>query len=222
VLSEEVVRLRDKIANHNSESLATKNRLKAAVDRSNKLEEELQIARFSPNSDEIIYDSSVQGRNAASGGRRRNVGPPTKGSIRTAMLLNASRGDGAEQIGQVVDQIDSFAASTGECCRTRYDETPTKFLTFSNIIANAFHVLSLGKYLKRNPLARAGFIFYLVLIHLWTFVLLFFHAHSFDTIAERDFGVGGGSSHGPQAILQQQQILKSQEFIKNKDENPLP
>lgn len=92
-----------------------------------------------------------------------------------------------------------------------------------NISANAFHVLSLGKYLKRNPLARGGFISYLVLIHLWTFVLLFFHAHSFDTIAERDFGTGGGGSpHGPQAIMQQQQILKSQEFINNTDGNPMP
>jgi hypothetical protein len=133
VLSEEVVRLRDKIANHNSESLAMKNRLKAAVDRSNKLEEELQIAKVLPNGDKIVYDSIVQGRNAASGGRRRNVGATSRGSIRTAMLLNASQGDGAEQIGQVVDNIDSFAASTGECCSTRSNETTTKLPHFLNI-----------------------------------------------------------------------------------------
>ena len=52
-----------------------------------------------------------------------------------------------------------------------------------------------GKYLRRNPLARAGFILYLIMIHLWTFVLLFFHAHSFDTNTGRDFG------HGPHALL---------------------
>jgi hypothetical protein len=86
---------------------------------------------------------------------------------------------------------------------------------------NAFHLFSSGKYLKRNPLARAGFIFYLVLIHLWTFVLLFFHAHSFDTIAERDSGAGDGYSHGPHAIMQQQQILKSHAFMNNTEGDPL-
>lgn len=177
VLSEEVVRLRDKIANQNSESLAMKNRLKAAIDSSTKLEEELQTAKISSNSDEVIYDSTARGRNNnTSGGRRRNFGAPSSGSIRTAMLLNSSTSDRTEQIGEVVDQIDSFAAST-------------------------------GRYLKRNPLARAGFIFYLILIHLWTFVLLFFHAHSFDTIPKSVAGVG--YPHGPHSIMQHQQITEN-------------
>jgi len=63
--------------------------------------------------------------------------------------------------------------------------------------------VSSGKYLRRNPLARAGFIFYLILIHLWTFVLLFFHAHSFNTIPEGEFGGMVGNSHGPHALMQQ-------------------
>jgi len=189
VLSEEVVRLRDKIANHNSESLATKNRLKEAVVRSNKLEEELQIAKISSNSDGVIYDSTVQGHNTASGGRRRNFGASSNGSIRTAMLLNSSRGDRTEQIGQAVDQLDSFAAST-------------------------------GKYLRKNPLARAGFIFYLISIHLWTFVLLFFHAHSFNSIPEREFG-NVGYAHGPHAIMQQQLIKKDLDLTINADGIPL-
>ena len=43
---------------------------------------------------------------------------------------------------------------------------------------------------------------------MWTFVLLFFHAHSFDTIPHGDFGAGVGHSHGPHAMMQQQQIAK--------------
>jgi len=119
LLSEEVVRLRDKTANHNSESLAMKNRLKVAVDRSNKLEDELIVARTSSNGDGDIYDSMERARITTSGGRRRRPGALPSGSIRTAMLLNSSGGDRTEQIGQVVDQIDSFAASTGECYVSR-------------------------------------------------------------------------------------------------------
>ena len=54
-----------------------------------------------------------------------------------------------------------------------------------------------GKYLRKNPLARAGFIFYLLSIHLWTFVLLFFHAHGFEV----DEHASGGLS--PHSLMQQ-------------------
>jgi hypothetical protein len=113
VLSEEVVRLRDKVANYNSESLAMKNRLKAAINKSNKLEEELQTAKVSTNCDYLVTSSSMQGHRTVNGGRRRNAGAASGGSIRTAMQLNSFQGNRTEQIGQVVDQIDSFAASTG-------------------------------------------------------------------------------------------------------------
>ena len=62
-----------------------------------------------------------------------------------------------------------------------------------------------GKYLRRNPIARAGFIFYLLLIHIWTFVLLFFHAHSFET-THADFGAGAGVPHGPHALMAAQAL----------------
>jgi len=114
VLSEEVVRLRDKVANYNSESLAMKNRLKAAINKSNRLEEELQIAKVSrTNCDDLVTSSSMQSHRTVNGGRRRNAGAASGVSIRTAMQLNSFQGNRTEQIGQVVDQIDSFAASTG-------------------------------------------------------------------------------------------------------------
>jgi hypothetical protein len=57
--------------------------------------------------------------------------------------------------------------------------------------------------LRKNPIARAGFIFYLILIHLWTFTLLFFHAHSFG-IERCDFQSGVRLSHGPNALMMEQ------------------
>ena len=67
-------------------------------------------------------------------------------------------------------------------------------------VVDSFAV-STGKYLRRNPLARAGFIFYLMLVHLWCFVILAYHSHSMD--------MGSGVPHGPHAmVMQQQQLIK--------------
>ena len=41
---------------------------------------------------------------------------------------------------------------------------------------------------------------YLVLLHLWTFVVIFFHAHNFEDI-HRD---AGDLPHGPDALAQNQ------------------
>jgi hypothetical protein len=177
LLSEEVLRLRDKVANHNSESLAMKNRLKAAADRATKAEDELAVAVTSTNGNDIYDSMERAGPSSGNGlGRRRRPGaPPPSGSIRSAMRLNPGQGERTEQIGKVVDALDSFAVST-------------------------------GKHLRRSPMARAGFIVYLLLIHIWTFVLLFFHAHGFET-EHGDFGAGIGIPHGPHALMQQQQQL---------------
>ena len=52
-------------------------------------------------------------------------------------------------------------------------------------------------------------------MHLWTFVLLFFHAHSFDTIPNSsDIG---HLSHGPQAVMQQHELNKNIDLIINSD-----
>ena len=86
------------------------------------------------------------------------------------------------------------------------------------MLLSCFPYLSLGKYLRRNPLARAGFIFYLILIHLWTFVLLFFHAHSFDVSRGSEFG---HVPPGPHSIFQQQHNFQSQ-HKPHGNETPLP
>mmetsp|Transcript_56472 Transcript_56472/g.137061 ORF Transcript_56472/g.137061 Transcript_56472/m.137061 type:complete len:866 (-) Transcript_56472:2888-5485(-) len=169
VLSEEVVRLRDKVANYSSESLAMKHRLKAATDRANKAEDDLAVARTSaPRS--VDFDIETGGGTLSK--RRRGVGSQTS-SIKSALRLEGGLDPRTQQIGEVVDAVDSFAVST-------------------------------GKYLRKNPLARAGFIFYLLLIHTWTFVLLFFHAHNFE-VEHGDFGAGVGLPHGPHALMQQKQ-----------------
>ncbi len=58
-----------------------------------------------------------------------------------------------------------------------------------------------GKYLRHNPLARGGFILYLLVLHLWTFAVLFLHTHRFETV-HGDFGAGRQFAHGPHALMQ--------------------
>ena len=116
ILSEEILRLRDNEANHKSEVLTMKSRLKAAVDRAAKAEEQLAAAHNNANGSED-YDSMERGPAGKSlSRRRRRAGSPSSGSIRSVMRLNPGQGEGREQIGMVVDAVDSFAVSTGKSC----------------------------------------------------------------------------------------------------------
>jgi chromosome segregation ATPase len=112
VLSEELMRLREKTSNQNSESLALKNRLQTAINRASKAEEELVMASAQGN--DGIYDSMEKAKGPSSLGRRRKGGAPPSGSIRSAMRLNPGQGERTERIGKVIDVVDSFAATTGK------------------------------------------------------------------------------------------------------------
>jgi chromosome segregation ATPase len=119
LLSEEVLRLRDKVANHNSESLTMKSRLRTAIERATKAEEEVAAVTTGNETDE--YDSMERAAPSTGNGlgRRRRPGAPHSGSIRTAMSLNAGQGERTEKIGKVVDAVDAFAGSTGKVDNTR-------------------------------------------------------------------------------------------------------
>lgn len=188
------------LSNYHSESLAMKHRLKSAVDRANKLENDLANAN-STNDQGDVYDSMERAQIS----RRRRPGAASSGSIRSAMRLDSSGGERSEKIGQVVDAVDSFSVSTGMLFFLIVASNGQLWMISDCLFS--FHRLSLsGKYLRRNPLARAGFISYLILIHLWSFVILFFHAHSFDE--HGDFGAGVGVPHGPHAMMMQQKLVK--------------
>jgi chromosome segregation ATPase len=107
MLSEEVLRLRDKVGNHHSESLALKSRLRSATDRAANAEGELAAVRVNEND----IESAPAGGNGLS--RRKRGGGAGTASIRAAMSLNPGQGDGRENIGKAIDVVDSFAVSTG-------------------------------------------------------------------------------------------------------------
>jgi hypothetical protein len=48
--------------------------------------------------------------------------------------------------------------------------------------------------LHQNPFARGAFLLYIIILHVWTFALLMYHAHSFD---HHNFG----NEHGVSGVL---------------------
>jgi hypothetical protein len=118
-LSEEVLRLREKVASFNSESLAMRNRLKSAMDRAAKAEDHLAEARTSAaaSASNDDFDSMERGPTGnGMGRRRRGGGNQSIGSIRSTLRLEPGQGEGREHLGKVVDVVDGFAVTTGKSC----------------------------------------------------------------------------------------------------------
>jgi chromosome segregation ATPase len=112
MLSDEVMRLRDRVASHSSESLAMRNRLKEAVDRASHAEEKLAMAMANG-----MESGGGDGMSHTSGNgpsrRRRGVATSPSGSLRSVMKLNPGQGERRERIGKAVDAVDVFAKTTG-------------------------------------------------------------------------------------------------------------
>ncbi len=52
--------------------------------------------------------------------------------------------------------------------------------------------IDLGSHFRHFPISRLAFMLYLLILHLWAFFLLVYHAHAQGT---------GDSTHGPEALL---------------------
>jgi len=198
-LSEEVLRQREKLSSSNSEVSALKSRLSAALDRAMKAESSLEEWMESGSreatsvSDTGIEISAGAGAAAFSGATRRRGGG-RKGRVKattTPTMRSALRLDAATQ-GEGTERIG-------------------KSLDLLDRV-----LLESGKFLRYNPLARLLFIAYLTVLHLWTFLLLFVHAHGFESV-HGDFGSGNSAHHGPAGLMQasasQQQIIQQRPVV---------
>lgn len=174
-LSEEVLRQREKVGSSSSEISALKSRLKAALDRAANAEDAVEAARNN-DGDSVDVERATSGGN---GMRRRGGGGSRKSS-------NTTEGGSI----RAALHLDALQGENSERVGKSLDALD-KFLVES------------GKFLRYNPLARLLFIVYLLMLHLWTFLLLFVHAHTFENV-HGDFGAGGLQAHGPHALMQEQ------------------
>lgn len=95
--------------------------------------------------------------------------------------------------------------------RLNYSQNPQVETVGIAIDALDSFAVQTGKFLKSNPFARGGFLLYLIILHLWTFIVLFFHAHNYEPV-HGDFGAGQQLAHGPNALMQQNAFIHQQHF----------
>ena len=163
-MSDELVSLRETIAQRNTDVTALRSRLKAATHRAEQAE-----ARS-------VLSSSIEVDMGAAPDRlvRRGLKKKTKfKTMSSALELSGVSTDSTGKMSKALDEIDSVLASG-------------------------------GKFLRHNPVARLLFLMYLLLLHLWTCLLVLFHAHSLDA--------GDASAvvpHGPAALMHQSAVPPS-------------
>lgn len=148
-LSEELIKQRKKLEISSAEVLTLQNRLRAALTRAENAE---NLAAPSLNDD---ANNDIEGgrRQYYNGGKmRKRVGRRTKvatNSIRSIIKVHSGRRG-------------SNSASERVC-------------DFVDLVDN--WALDTGLYFGSNPFARAFFLFYLIILHIWAFCLVLVHAH---------------------------------------------
>jgi len=177
-LSEELLTQREKIANCHSEISTLKSRLKVANERTRTAEIALEEADSRNGMKDVGWrDVERAPISGDSGMRRRGGGTHSRRS---------AKNDGESM----------RAALHLDAVRSRSSEQIGKALDG----VDAFLVSS-GKFLRFNALARLLFISYLLTLHIWTFVLIILYTHGFESV-HGDFGAGHGIAHRPAALMQ--------------------
>jgi hypothetical protein len=213
-LSGQLVRQQEKSGQLSSEISALKSRLEVALNRA--AVAEAALAAGETTGDRYDIESAPSSGNyGGEGMRRRGVRRKKKApkSVRSALFLDNTQNTNVEKVGRVIDVLDTFSVQCGECLFSAS-------FSFRDRYSNSCFVsllLTIGNYLRRNPLARGGFALYLLLLHFWTFVVIVFHAHSYESV-HGDFG-GKHLPHGPHALMQQfdpQQLREQQQQVMEK------
>ena len=159
-LSEQLIKLQEKNDRSKSEIFALKNRLQASNARAESAEQAL--ASTPPATTSQMYQAEAGGTYGSTMRRRIKGGrssrnPTSVRSIRSA--LNMHPGRVSEGTEQIAVTIDAIDS----------------------------FVVETGSFMRHEPLARLAFLLYLIVLHLWAFCLVLFHAHSFEK-EHGDFG----------------------------------
>jgi len=185
-LSEEVVRQRTRLSECNSEISALRSRLHAALNRATVAEAAAESA-YSNNDD---AERGLSRRGAARNGRKKADAP----SMRMALQIDSFEGSnsgGGQSIGKSLDVVDGFLTKSGKILRYN----PIARLFFGTSLLLLQEIISASPTVSENFAKSTSCIsfdisvLYLLLLHLWTFALLVFHAHGFETV-HGDFGQG--------------------------------
>jgi ElaB/YqjD/DUF883 family membrane-anchored ribosome-binding protein len=174
-LSDEVVRQRDKLSGSQSEVSALRSRLVSALERARKaealLEESLIGEAGGPETgDDVEHGASHRVRGRAHRVRQRGGGRPG------GTLGRSGAGFGSGNTMRSALKLDGAFPHQHHFGGFGVDRVGRTLDAADELLAQS------GKFLKYNPLARLLFVAYLLVLHLWTFAVLAFHAHGMESI----------------------------------------
>jgi hypothetical protein len=168
-LSEQLVRQQGRVEASKSEILAMKGRLQSANARADEAETSLVSQVTAPASTGRMYDMESGGLGFSGTTRQRRIkggagrvrgGSSSVRSVRSA--LNIGPGRTSPALEQVAGTIDAIDS----------------------------WMIETGSFMRHEPLARVGFLLYLVTLHVWSFALVIFHE---TEVPHGDFGSMGGN-----------------------------
>ena len=162
-LSEDIIRQRGQLQNANSEVQTLRNRLKSAITRAEYAENAAAMASASSGGGGMgdMYDAEMGG----------NVNVNSSSSMLSSsshkMMKRKYGVRGRKAVTSIRSALKLDGGATGN-----YSSNIGDMVDSVDRLA-----LGTGHYFKSDPIARAFFLVYLVILHLWAFCLVLFHAH---------------------------------------------
>lgn len=180
-LSEKIFEQQSKIDHGRAEISTMKNRLQASVRRADAAEKSLEdanqrlIMMDAPSSAGMALSGNVSSTDEEMGTKpRRRRGDP----MRT----------GFHRTNQVESIRSSLGLHHGRLPAGGCQEGMAQLLDTVDTVS-----IDLGSHFRYSPISRLGFILYLVILHMWAFFLIVYHAHAQGTV--------GGDHYGPESLL---------------------
>ena len=178
-LSEKIFEQQSRIDHGRGEISTLKNRLRSALLNAETAEKSLEVA----NQRLIMMDIPMSGMSSAD----EELGlPGGRAAIKRTPFGGAKHRGGFQRTSKVESIRSALGLHPGRFPSGGWQEMIASLL-------DTFDALSvdLGSHFRHYPMSRLAFMMYLLILHMWAFFLLVYHAHA----------QGTGSEHGPEAMM---------------------
>jgi len=187
-LSEKIFEQQSRIDHGRAETSTLKNRLRSAALRAETAEKSLEAA----NQRLIMVESTTSGISSAD--EEIGLGDVAGRRIKKRRPMGGPLGAGATRKGfRKTSRVESISSALGlhpgRFPSGGWQETTASLLDAFDALA-----VDLGSHFRHYPVSRLAFMMYLMILHMWAFFLLVYHAHA--------QGTGTEGHYGPEALFQ--------------------
>ena len=184
-LSEKVFEQQTKLDLTKGEISTLKNRLRSATLRAGAAEKSLEVANERLMMTDVVHNSGISSADEETGIGTTSTTFKQRRPIRSSQA--ARRGF------RTASKVESIRSALG---LHQGRSLPGGWQEMIASLLDTFDALSvdLGSHFRQNPLARLAFMLYLLMLHMWAFFLLVYHAHAQGT-------GGGGIVQGPESMF---------------------